>query len=95
MGFPASNFFISNMIMFLYYIGGPEGFSGTVYEDSEGVKTIGYGFTQNAEGLQQALDYINATYGTNYTIAGLFDGSQTLTKAARWDHSCIDINKLF
>jgi GH24 family phage-related lysozyme (muramidase) len=81
LGFPGTHFFITNMIMFLYYIGGPEGFSGTVYEDSEGVKTIGYGFTQDAEGLQEALNYINETYGTNYTIAGLFDGSQTLTRA--------------
>ena len=45
--FSGGSFFISNMIMFLYYIGGPEGFSGTVYTDSEGNKTIGYGFTQN------------------------------------------------
>jgi hypothetical protein len=78
--FSGNSFFISNMIMFLYYIGGPEGFSGTVYTDSEGNKTIGYGFTQNAEGLQAALDYINSVYGTNYTIAGLFGGSQSLTR---------------
>jgi len=76
-----TDFSISNMIMFLYYIGGPEGFSGTVYSDPGGVLTIGYGFTQNAEGLQSALDYINATYGTNYTIEGLFGGSQTITRA--------------
>ena len=56
--FSGGSFFISNMIMFLYYIGGPFGFSGTVYTDSEGNKTIGYGFTQNADGLQAALDYI-------------------------------------
>tara|TARA_R100000234_G_C4993299_1_gene176603 strand:- start:475 stop:1605 length:1131 start_codon:yes stop_codon:yes gene_type:complete len=76
-----NDFSITQMIMFLYYIGGPEGFSGTVYLDSRGNPTIGYGFTRNAEGLQEALDYINATYGTNYTIDGLFGGSQTLTRA--------------
>lgn len=71
---------IARMIMFLYYIGGPEGFRGEMYYDSEGNPTIGYGFTRNAAGLQEALDYINATYGTNYTLDGLFGGGQTLTR---------------
>ena len=53
-----------------------EGFRAAVYNDSVGVKTIGYGFNLERSGAQAALDEA----GINKSVADLKSGRATLTE---------------
>lgn len=53
-----------------------EGFRSEVYDDTEGIKTIGYGFNLEREGTQKALD----SAGIKKSVADLKSGKVNLTE---------------
>jgi lysozyme len=53
-----------------------EGFKSSVYKDTEGIKTVGYGFNLEREGAQEALD----AAGIKKSLADLKSGDVTMTE---------------
>tara|TARA_Y100000782_G_scaffold80775_1_gene87270 strand:- start:624 stop:3059 length:2436 start_codon:yes stop_codon:yes gene_type:complete len=53
-----------------------EGFRSSVYEDTEGIKTVGYGFNLERGGAQEALD----ASGIKKSLADLKSGKESLTE---------------